>query len=100
VRADGRNVRRLEPGPANRPERRARKMLAQQEIQFTHFSHRPMQARLQDAPPQDWWEALVRVRQHPRPQPASRPRDPRHHRVNAIRRRPGHQPDQEPGTAI
>ena len=55
---------------------------------------------MQDVPPQHRREGPVRVRQHARPQLAPAARDLRDHRINAVRRGPGHQADEELGSAF
>ena len=97
VRADGRNVLRLAFGPADRRQGRAGKVLAQSEIQLANLGHRPVQAHMQDALPHHRRERLMHVRQDTGAQSASAPRNLRHHRINAVRRSPGHQPDDELG---
>ena len=50
---------------------------------------------MQDAPPHNRREGMMHVCQHARAQLPSAPRNFCHHRINPIRRGPGHQADDE-----
>jgi hypothetical protein len=50
---------------------------------------------MQNSLPHDRREGLMHMCQHARAQEASAPSDFRHHCINAVRRGPGHQTDNE-----
>jgi hypothetical protein len=97
VRADGRNISRLEFRAADDRQGRARKLLAESEIQLADFRHHTVETQMHDALPQHRRERMLGVCQDACAQLGSAPRDLSDDCINAVRRSSRHQADDEMG---